>query len=99
MPLPVITKSTPTVQEATQEIVYDRFWLKNLRVNCPNAEHGMAVATLVPYNAELGFTKDDEPVEVKIKVWERSAVDLDFATLMASILVEITKIGTEQGVL
>lgn len=100
MALPQINATETTTKPATEEVTFDRWWLRSLNIQSLNNQQGRARATLVKYGYDSQGNQvfSDEQVNIVVpNIWERAGTDADFAQLMADILTETQIIGVEQN--
>lgn len=100
MDLPKITATEQTVIPATETKVFDKWWLKNLQVNCPTETEGRVRAVLVKYRDLADGTKDFSNEQVTIVIpnlWEKASESETLSNVMGAILLEVQSLATEQG--
>lgn len=103
-----ISAQAPSVVPATSEIVYDKLWLKSLMINAPDpARDAVVRAMLVPCrdvtvdgvpSKEIMPGAQEIPIIIN-NLFAKGETDADFAAAINAILVQLKKIGVEQGVI
>ena len=108
--IPEVIPAHPEEEEiiitpAAPEKIYDKYWVTQLSILSPAPDkEARIVASLVPCR-DVGETKEliaDDEGKVMIVVsdlFARMATDVDLATAFNSVLVELVKMGEEQGVI
>jgi len=101
-----------TVIPASEEKIYDKYWMTQLHIIAQSpTEEAKMIAVFSPAR-DITVNVDGEDIvikelmpdaeDVKIVVpdlFERMATDIDLATVMGGVLVELIKIGQEKGVI
>jgi len=103
--------TTPDIVAATSEVTYDKFWLKNFRIQAHNPQEAVkAVATFVPAR-DVTIDVEGEPVVVKEvnpngqqkkvvieDLFAEAEGNADLKAALESVLAVLKTIGTDQGV-
>ena len=95
--------NSASVVAATDEVTYDKYWLQHMRIMAPDPSQNVkVVARFIPCKDD-GETKvlmtDGEPQIVTINdLLGDAESDSNLAAAVDSVLVELNKIGINQGV-
>jgi len=95
--------NSASVVPASAEVTYDKFWMKNMRVNAPSPDRpARLVVVLVPAR-DVGDTKELMPnaqIEIVVEdVFAYAANNASFAATLNDVFSRISEIGIEQGVI
>lgn len=101
----------PEVKPASEEVVYDKFWMKNLRIMAPNPTQPIKVVATFVSARDIQIEHQGQTITIKElnpngkeyrvvinNLFEKASQDADVAEVTNKLLTALLKLGIEQEV-